>query len=143
MPAEDFSKLLVDQAGKYWTLANALTAFYFAQALAFWYKLSEKELASKLRPIAPWILAILWVQAVFVVVLVYGNYRAELTLLVEAGSKTDSIKWTSMWACYARILIVTAITGFSTLFVLLTTGRLQRTTQPSTLPDDAGSGVGA
>jgi hypothetical protein len=112
----------LEHAEKYWTLGNILTAFYFVQALTFWYKLGETELAGKLRPMAPAILVILWIQAVVVAAFVYGSFLLERKLLGVAHPITA----TSELACYGRLFIILAMTILSTLIILLTTGRLRR-----------------
>jgi hypothetical protein len=112
MPIPDF----VEVAGRYWTLANILTGFYFAQALAFWYKLSDKGFVEQISKIRSGVLVLLWAQVGVVAFLIYGCLILERRLLRQQ-SDTHELIATSELTSYARIVIIVLITALGSAFV--------------------------
>lgn len=112
MQSVDFVK----EAGRYWSLGNVLTGFYFAQALAFWYKLGDKAFAKQISEIRSGVLTLLWAQAGVVAFLVYGCFILERRVL-GGQSDTEVLIATSEIASYARIVIVVLITVVGSAFV--------------------------
>lgn len=120
----------VEEAGRYWSLANILTGFYFAQALAFWYKLGEKDFVTQISGIPRAVLALLWVQAGAVAFLVYGCLILERRLLGQQQNTCELIA-TSELASYARIVVVVLITTVGSALVWFVSGQGRDTTVSS------------
>jgi hypothetical protein len=106
----------VEVSGRYWTLANVLTGFYFAQALAFWYKLGDKAFVRQISDIRSGVLTLLWAQAGAVAFLVYGCFILEHRLLGD-NSDTRILVATSEVASYARMVVIALITALGSAFV--------------------------
>ncbi|HEX8673553.1 MAG TPA: hypothetical protein VF710_16775 [Longimicrobium sp.] len=116
----DFAK----EADRYWSVANVLTGFYFAQALTFWYKLGDKDFAKQISKVRSVVLALLWAQAGAVSFLVYGCFILENRLLEKLGREAGEVLIsTSEIASYARIVIVVLITTMGSAFVWFVDGR--------------------
>jgi hypothetical protein len=123
MQAPDFVK----EADRYWSLANVVTGFYFAQALAFWYKLGDKDFAKKISRIRSGVLGLLWAQAGAVAFLVYGCFNLEHRLLGSVGEETRGVLIaTSEVASYARIVIIVLITILGSAFVWIADDQSRR-----------------
>src|SRR5687767_2905810 len=108
------------QAKEYWSLANVMAGFYFTQAVVYWYQLDKQEFATKIRQRLPFVLLLLWCQALALSALLYGCYHAEKTLLtsVATGRGVEALVSTSFGAVVARIALVIVMTVLSTLITV-------------------------